>query len=406
MANNRIFSGVRVLDITQYIAGPMMGKLMADLGAEVIKVEVAPRGDMMRHYGAPGGQSTVFLGENRGKKGICFDLKRPEGAELMRDLASHADVLIENWTPGVLAKYGVKYETLGALNPRLIMCSLSGFGQNGPYAHLPGNDLIAFAASGILSMVGYPDDTPLYPGGGSLADSIGGVHGFAAVCAALYHRERTGRGQYIDLSLVDSLTHLTSALITARSFFGAGYKPTRSGAHLPGLTPCGIFKARDGYVAITVLIHQFEEFANLMGKPELAADERFDTPEHRTENRAELIRMVEDWLQTFSTRKEAIALIQRAHILCAPVLDTEAVMNDPHNTARGIFHDLQQPGVGNIKVTKAPFRFSEAEVEVAGPAPRIGEDNEYVLAKILKYPKERIEQLRNAGVLFQGADHL
>ncbi|HKV53798.1 MAG TPA: CoA transferase [Candidatus Binataceae bacterium] len=394
-----IFSGIRVLDLTQYIAGPMMGKLMADLGAEVIKIEVAPLGDMMRYYGPPNGQSTVFLSENRGKKSLCFDLKRPEGVELMRDLVTHADVLIENWTPGVLAKYGVSYETLRPLNPRLIMCSLSGFGQAGPYAHLPGNDLIAFAASGILNMVGYADDSPLYPGGGSLADGIGGVHGFAAVCAALYHRERTGKGQFIDLSLVDSLTHLTSALITTRSLLGPAYKPTRSGAHLIGLTPCGIFKARDGYVAITVLIQQFDIFARLMGKPELVANSRFDTPEHRTENRLELIGIVEEWLQSFPTRDEPIAMIQQAHILCAPVLDTESVMKDRHNTARNIFQEVEQPGVGTLTLPKAPFRFSEADVAVQGSAPLKGEDNERVLAEVLKYPKERIAELVRTGVL-------
>jgi CoA:oxalate CoA-transferase len=397
--NDGIFAGIRVLDLTQYIAGPMMGKLLADLGAEVIKIEIAPRGDMMRYYGPPSGQSTVFLSENRGKRSLCFDLKRAEGTELMRDLVRHADVLIENWTPGVLAKYGVSYDALAPLNPRLIMCSLSGFGQSGPNAHLPGNDLIAFAASGILNMVGYPDDSPLYPGGGSLADSIGGVHGFAAVCAALYHRERTGKGQYLDLALTDSLMHLTSALITTRSLLGADYKPMRSGAHLPGLTPCGIFKARDGYVAITVLIQQFDIFANLIGKPELETDPRFDTPAHRNENRFELIGIVEEWLQSFPSRDEPIALIQGAHILCAPVLDTEGVMSDAHNRARESLQTIDQPGVGKLSLPRAPFRFSEASVEVRGPAPMMGEDNEQILREVLNYSPERIKQLTDSGVV-------
>jgi CoA:oxalate CoA-transferase len=399
--NGGIFSGIRVLDLTQYIAGPMMGKLLADLGAEVIKIEVAPQGDMMRYYGPPSGQSAAFLSENRGKKSLCFDFKRPEGSELMRDLARSADVLLENWTPGVLAKYGISYETLMPLNPRLIMCSLSGFGQTGPHASLPGNDLIAFAASGILNMVGYPDDSPLYPGGGSLADSIGGVHGFAAVCAALYHRERTGKGQYIDLALTDSLMHLTSALITTRSLLGPDYKPIRSGAHLPGLTPCGIFKARDGYVAITVLLQQFDGFAQLMGKPELSVDPRFDTAAHRTENRLELIRVVEEWLQSFPTRDEPIALIQGAHILCAPVLDTEGVMQDRHNRVRGSLQEIDQPGAGKLTLPKAPFRFSGASVAVSGRAPLMGEDNERILSEVLNYPQEKIEQLKNQGVLFK-----
>jgi crotonobetainyl-CoA:carnitine CoA-transferase CaiB-like acyl-CoA transferase len=400
-ANEGIFSGIRVLDLTQYIAGPMIGKLLADLGAEVIKIEVAPQGDMMRYYGPPSGQSAVFLSENRGKKSLCFDLKRPEGTDLMRDLVRHADVVIENWTPGVLAKYGVSYEILAPLNPRLVMCSLSGFGQTGPYAGLPGNDLIAFAASGILNMVGYPDDSPLYPGGGSLADSIGGVHGFAAVCAALYHRERTGKGQYIDLALTDSLMHLTSALIATRSFLGPDYKPMRSGAHLPGLTPCGIFKARDGYVAITVLIQQFDAFAQLMGKPELSVDPRFDTPAHRNQNRLELIKLIEDWLQSFPTRDEPVARIQAAHILCTPVLDIEGVMNDPHNRVRDSLQEIEQPGAGKLTLPRAPFRFSDASVAVRGRAPLMGEDNETILNDILHYPPEKIDRLTREGVLFK-----
>jgi CoA:oxalate CoA-transferase len=399
--NDGIFCGIRILELTQYIAGPMMGKLLSDLGAEVIKIEVAPQGDMMRYYGPPSGQSAAFLSENRGKKSVCFDLKRPAGAELLRDLVRHADILIENWTPGVLAKYGVSYEALAPLNQRLIMCSLSGFGQTGPHAGLPGNDLIAFAASGILNMVGYPDDSPLYPGGGSLADSIGGVHGFAAVCAALYHRERTGKGQYIDLALTDALMHLTSVLISTRSLLGPDYKPMRSGAHLLGLTPCGIFKARDGYVAITVLLQQFDAFAALMGKPELSADPRFDSPAHRTENRLELIRVVEEWLQSFPSRDEPIALIQGAHILCAPVLDTEGVMNDPHNRERNSLQEIDQPGAGMLTLPRAPFRFSEASVAVRGRAPLMGEDNERILSEILGYPREKIEQLTNEGVLFK-----
>jgi crotonobetainyl-CoA:carnitine CoA-transferase CaiB-like acyl-CoA transferase len=401
LESDGIFRGIRVLDLTQYIAGPMMGKLLADLGADVIKIEIAPQGDMMRYYGPPRGQSAVFLSENRGKKSLCFDLKRPEGTELMHDLVRHADVLIENWTPGVLAKYGVSYDLLAPLNPRLVMCSLSGFGQTGPHAGLQGNDLIAFAASGILNMVGYPDDSPLYPGGGSLADSIGGVHGFAAVCAALYHRERTGKGQYIDLALTDSLMHLTSALIATRSVLGAGVKPMRSGAHLPGLTPCGIFKARDGYVAITVLLQQFDTFAQLMGKPELPSDPRFDTPAHRNENRFELIGTVEEWLQSFPSRDEPIALIRRAHILCAPVLDTDGVMNDPHNRQRNSFQEIDQPGAGTITLPRAPFRFSETSVAVRGRAPLMGEDNEEILSEVLAYTPAKIEQLTNRGVLFK-----
>jgi crotonobetainyl-CoA:carnitine CoA-transferase CaiB-like acyl-CoA transferase len=195
--------------------------------------------------------------------------------------------------------------------------------------------------------------------------------------------------------------HLTSALITTRSLLGPGYKPMRSGAHLPGLTPCGIFKARNGYVAITVLLQQFDTFARLMGKPELSSDPRFDSPAHRTENRLELIRIVEEWLQSFPTRDEPVALIQSAHILCAPVLDTEGVMNDPHNRERNSLQEIDQPGAGKLTLPRAPFRFSEASVAVRGRAPLMGEDNERILSEILHYAPDRIEHLTKQGVLFK-----
>ena len=395
-----MFAGLRVLDLTQYIAGPMAGKLMSDLGAEVIKLEIAPRGDMMRHYGPPEGQSAPFLSENRGKKSLCFDLKRPEGGELMRDLVRHADVLIENWTPGVLAKYGVSYEALSPLNPGLIMCSLSGFGQTGPYANRPGNDLIAFAASGILSLVGEPDGPPLYPGTGTLADSIGGVHAFASICAALYHRERTGKGEFIDLALVDALSHLTSVPIAMRSVLGPCYQASRGGAHLAGLTPCGIFRARDGFIAITVLIQQFEMFARLMGRPELPTDPRFDTHEHRNANRLDLVRIVEDWLQSFASSDEPLAMLEEAHILCSLVRETEGVMNDRHNLARGFLQDIDQPGAGRVSLPAAPFHFSGSSVKIRGRVPRLGEDNAWVLREILGYPPEEIARMTHEGILF------
>ena len=194
--------------------------------------------------------------------------------------------------------------------------------------------------------------------------------------------------------------HLTSALITNRSLLGPDYQPMRSGAHLPGLTPCGIFKARDGYVAITVLIQQFDTFARLIGKPELSADSRFDTTAHRNENRLELIRIVEEWLQSFPTRDEPIALIQGAHILCAPVLDTAGVMNDPHNRVRQSLQEIDQPGAGKLTLPRAPFRFSAASVAVRGRAPLMGEDNERILSEVLHYPPDKIEQLTKEEVLF------
>jgi crotonobetainyl-CoA:carnitine CoA-transferase CaiB-like acyl-CoA transferase len=396
---NDIFAGVRVIEIGQYIAAPVAARMMSDMGAEVFKLELPPRGDMMRVYSAPGvGPGVPFIGENRGKKSICIDLKRPEGAEVLRDLVKHSDVLIENYTPGVMAKYGVAYDRFKVVNPRLIMCSISGFGQTGPLANKPGNDLIGQAMSGFLNLVGYPDRPPAYPGA-NLADNGAGVHALAAIASALYFREKTGRGQYIDLSLVECLGHYNSLGIVTHAVSGGRAQQMRSGSHSPGTAPFGIFKARDGYVAISVLINQWETFCQLMGKPELASDPRYDTVEHRVEHQGEVIAMVEEWLQSFDSREQPLAMLERAHIMCAPVLDTPGFIEDEQIRARGLIQPVEHPGIGSIGIPRAPLHYSDARVEIRMRAPMLGEHNESALSAVLGYSQEKIAALNQAGVL-------
>jgi CoA:oxalate CoA-transferase len=396
---DEIFSGVRVIEIGQYIAAPVAAKLMSDMGAEVFKVELPPYGDMMRLYGAPKApQGASFIGDNRGKKSLCIDLKRPEGVGIIRDLVKRVDVLVENFTPGVMAKYGVSYQTLKPLNPRLIMCSISGFGQDGPYASKPGNDLIAQAMSGFLNLVGNPDEAPAYAGA-NMSDNGAGIHALAAIASALYFREKTGRGQYIDLSLVECMGHYNSLGIAVYGASRGEVVPARSGSHSPGATPFGIFKARDGYVALSVLINQWETFAQLIGKPELANDPRFDTNNHRMERREEVNQLVEDWLQSFPSRDEPLALLEQAHILSGPVLDTPGFLNDAQVRAREFIQPVAHPGMGTIGIPKAPFHFSAARVEIRRRAPLLGEHNEEVLSGVLNYDQKQIEDLIAAGVL-------
>ena len=396
-----IFAGVRVLEIGQYIAAPVAARMMSDMGAEVFKVELPPRGDMMRVYGAPGvAPGTPFIGENRGKKSVCIDLKRPEGMAVLRDLVRHSDVLVENYTPGVLGKYGVTYQNLKAVNARLIMCSISGFGQTGPLTNKPGNDLIGQAMSGFLNLVGYPDRPPAYPGA-NLADNGAGIHALAAIASALYFREKSGRGQYIDLSLVECLGHYNSMGIVMQSVTGGRAKQTRAGSHSPGTAPFGVFKARDGYVALSVLINQWEKFTELMGRPELGADPRYDTVEHRVEHQAEVNAMVEQWLQSFESRATPIAMLEKAHIMCAPVLDTPGFINDPQIAARGLIQQIDQPGIGPIKLPKAPLHYSDARVEIRMRAPLLGEHNEAALSAVAGYSADQIAALKKSGVLHQ-----
>jgi CoA:oxalate CoA-transferase len=393
-----IFSGIRLIEFSQWVSGPMMAKMMADLGADVIKLELPPAGDNMRVPVMRGGWGASFVSENRGKKSVCLNIKQAAGAAIARDLIAHADVFMENFTPGVVAKYGLGYEALREINPRLIMCSISGFGQNGPDAHRPGNDLIAQAAGGLLNLVGNPDGPPLYPGV-NIGDCTGGLSAFGAVTAALLYRERTGVGQYIDISLVECLAYLNSLGMVATDMAQGAYKQMRAGGHSTGLAPFGIFKATGGYVAISVLAYQWEIFANAIGRPELADDARFNTPARRMENQPLVLQIVESWLQSFPSRAEPLAILERAHILSTPVADTEEVINREQTRVRGFIQELDHPGAGPVGIPRTPFHFSKTPSVIPRRAPFLGEHNEAVLSELLGFSRERVDALTAVGIL-------
>jgi crotonobetainyl-CoA:carnitine CoA-transferase CaiB-like acyl-CoA transferase len=375
--------------------------MMSDMGAEIIKIELAPRGDLTRVYPyIKAGQSGGFIQHNRGKQSVCVDLKKPEAVEIVKSLVPQVDVVIENFSPGTLAKYGFDYEELKKLNPRLIMCSISGFGQDGPFANRPGNDTVAQAMSGLMHLTGDPQGSPTYVGI-YIADENAGIHGLAAVCAALYYREKTGVGQHIDLSLVESLFHLHDTAIQFYVLSEGELNPTRFGAHHYAIAPCGIFKTRDGYVVIAVLVHQWDIFTQAIGKPELTHDPRFATPDARVEHRFELVKILEEWLQSFPTRDEPLAILEKVRILSAPVLDIAEVINHPQIKARGAMQDVPHPGIGPVALPKSPFRFSETTVEIRGRAPLLGEHNESVLSRYLGLSADRIAVLTQSGVLVQ-----
>ncbi|MBI3246690.1 MAG: CoA transferase [Deltaproteobacteria bacterium] len=396
-----VLSGVRVLDFGHYIAAPILTRMMSDMGAEIIKIELAPRGDLTRVYPyIKAGQSGGFIQHNRGKQSVCVNLQKPEAVEIIEGLVPQVDVVIENFSPGTLAKYGFGYDALKQLNPRLIMCSISGYGQDGPYAQRPGNDTVAQAMSGLMHLTGDPNGSPTYVGI-YIADENAGIHGLAAVCAALYYREKTGIGQYIDLSLVESLFHLHDTALQFYVLSDGELNPTRFGAHHYAIAPCGIFKARDGYMVIAVLVHQWEVFVQAIGKSELLQDGRFATPDARVEHRFELVKILEDWLQSFSTRDEPLAILEKVRILSAPVLDIAQIVNHPQMKARGAMQDVPHPGIGPVALPKSPFRFSETTVEIRSRAPLLGEHNEKILSHYLGYSPERIVALTQSGALVQ-----
>jgi len=395
-----IFSGIRMIEFSQWVSGPMMAKMMADLGAEVIKLELPPTGDNMRVPVMKAGWGASFISENRGKKSVCLNVKTAEGAAIARELIARSDVFMENFTPGVVAKYGLGYETLRTLNPRLIMCSISGFGQNGPDAHRPGNDLIAQAAGGLLNLVGNPDGPPLYPGV-NIGDCTGGLSAFAAVSAALFYRERTGVGQYIDIALVECLAYLNSLGMVAYNLSQGAFRQHRAGGHSTGLAPFGIFKATGGYVAISVLAYQWGTFANAIGRPELADDPRFNTPSRRMENQPAVVEIVEGWLQSFPNRDEPLAILERAHILSTPVATTADIVDSAQMRTRGFFQEVTHPGAGPIGIARTPFHFSETPTAIARRAPMLGEHNQAVLSDVLGFSKDRIVALTGAGILVE-----
>jgi crotonobetainyl-CoA:carnitine CoA-transferase CaiB-like acyl-CoA transferase len=387
-------AGVRVLEIAQFFAGPMVGRMMVDLGAEVIKLERAPLGDLIRQgQGDPG-----FIWWNRGKQSICVNIQSPEGSALVHVLVRHVDVVIENFSPGVLPKYGLGYETLREVNPRLIMCSISGFGQTGPYSRRPGNDTVSQAMSGLTYLTGYPDRPPCYTGI-YIADQSGGVNGLAAILAALYYREKTGIGQYIDLSLVECLFHLHDTPLKGYIFSHGEFNPERSGSHRNETVPCGIFKANGGYIVMTVMPHQWERFVGVLNIPDLLYDPRFADYDMRTENRFALIEIIENWLQGFPSMAEPLQLFEDNHILAAPVQSLAEVVNDPHMKARGAMQECHYPEFGNVLLPKLPFHFSETPVGFDPRTPMMGEDNAAVLGRHLGLSEGKIQAFMDSGVL-------
>jgi CoA:oxalate CoA-transferase len=398
-------AGVRVIDFTNYIAGPIATRFLADMGAEVIKVELPPRENPMhpRFTTGPGASVSVsFALWNRGKKSVCLDFHKPQGLHITRELVRRADVVVENFSPGVMERAGLSYEDLRKVNPGIVMVSVSGCGQTGPIARRPGNDHVAQALSGVMDLTGYPDRPPALPGY-FIADNNGGVHGAIAVCAALFRRERTGRGQHIDISMVEALFHLHDmGLVQHLASHGAS-EPVRMGSHHPSTSPCGVFEARDGYVVITSLVHHWEHFAKIIGKPELLDDPRFNPHTVRVQNRLELVPIIEEWLKSFPSRDDALKILNANHILAAPVLSVAQAMEQPQFKERGFIQNVEHPVIGDLPLPTSPLRFSESATGIAGPAPLLGEHNFSVLSSYLGYSAEQVEELTRLGIMMREA---
>ncbi len=396
-----MLAGYKVLDFTQIVAGPTTTRLLAEMGAEVIKVEQAPKGDPARLNGIlKKGRSGYFIQHNVCKQSLCVNLKTEEGRDIVRGLIPHMDVVVENYSPGAIKRLGFAYEELQELNPRIIMCSISALGQTGPLSHVPGYDFIAQAYSGFNEVTGERGRAPAMPQA-AIGDVSTGVHAFGAIACALLHRERTGEGQYIDVSLLDAYIHSHDFTIQSHSASGGKFVPTRSGAHHMGLAPCGIFQAKDGFVVIVgALDHQWQGVARTIGHPEFVEDPRFRTNRDRVHHKKELIQAIEAWLDTMPNREEAVAALHRERVPAAPVLTIPEVVNHPHLLEREAIRPIQDKVLGDFVLPGFPFRFSSsARTDAPFEAPDLGEHNESVLRNYLAYTADQLERLAQDGIL-------
>jgi crotonobetainyl-CoA:carnitine CoA-transferase CaiB-like acyl-CoA transferase len=402
-----ILEGIRILDFTQWLAGPQATRLMVDLGAEVLKIELPPKGEHSRNIrivpkdGKDGALPSYFTMHNRGKKSLCIDVKTPEGQAIVKDLIKVSDVLFENFTPGIMAHYGLTYDVVSQVNPRIIMCSVSTYGQEGPYSRRIGNDLVALAAGGILHMLGDPDGYPAYPGS-AIGDHMGALNAFGSICAALFHRERTGEGQHIDLALVDCAYNAHDWALAAYSVTDGEVDPQRGGTQRTGAFPYGSFKSKDGYIAIGLITDgHWETMVKRMGREELLASPEFKTNRWRIQNADALRVVIEEWLQSLPSDKEAIRILaDDLRLPAAPILSVGQFARDPHLSARMI-EKTPIPGQGDILLFKSPHKFSKTPPEIPGLASHLGEHNEPILREVLGYDAERVQALREKGILIE-----
>ena len=402
-------SHVRVLDLSRVLAGPWAGQNLADLGAEVIKVERPGAGDDSRAFGPPWVKdvqgrdtkdSAYYTSANRGKKSITIDISKPEGQKLVRDLAKISDVLIENYKFGDLARYGLAYEDLKKINPGLVYCSVTGFGQTGPYRDRPGYDFMIQGMGGMMSVTGEPDDAP---GGGPqragvpVADIITGMYASIAICAALAHRAETGVGQQLDLALLDSQIALLAYQNT--NYFSTGKSPKRIGNLHPNIVPYQPFRTKDGSVILACgNDNLYRKFCQAAGCPELADDPRFASNGKRVENRAELTRLLQS-IFSGKTTHEWVELLEGAGVANGPINDVAQVFEEPQVKARGVRIELDHPVAGRLPMVASPMRFSATPLEHRLAPPVLGQHTDEVLRDVLRLDGGAIAKLRAGGVI-------
>ena len=397
-------SHIRVLDLTRVLAGPWCAQTLADFGADVIKVERPGAGDDTRHWGPPylkdadgadTAEAAYYLAANRNKRSVTIDIATPEGQQIVRELAAQSDVVLENYKVGQLKKYGLDYEALRAVKPDLVYCSVTGFGQTGPYAHRAGYDFIVQGIGGFMSITGERDGEP---GGGpqkagvAIADLATGLYSTIAVLAALAHRDRTGEGQYIDMALLDVQVALLANMNT--NFLASGKPPVRWGNAHPNIVPYQTFQTRDGWIIVAVGNDgQFRKFVEAGGRPELADDERFATNPSRVRHRDTLVPILAEMVKA-RDKADWIGALEAAGVPCGPINDLDEVFDNEQVVARGMQVSLPHPCGADVKLVRNPIRMSATPPDARTAPPLLGAQTEDVLRDMLGYDDVRIAALK------------
>ena len=402
-------AGLRVLDLSRVLAGPWAGQLLADLGADVVKVERPAAGDDTRAWGPPWvkdedgdetGESAYYLSANRNKRSVTIDIESAEGRALVTQMATRADIVIENFKVGGLARYGLDYATLSGLNPRLIYCSITGFGQTGPYAARPGYDFLIQAMGGLMSLTGRPDGAagagPVKVGV-ALTDVMTGLYATIAIMAALAHRTRTGVGQQVDLALLD--VQVATLANQASNYLVGGVAPGRMGNAHPNIVPYQDFPSADGYLIIAVGNDlQFGKLCQTLGQPEWHADQRFASNPQRVKHRAALVALITSVTVTRSTATW-IALMEQAGVPCGPINTLDQVFADPQVKARGMRIDMAHPLAGSVPLVANPIRLSASPVRYERAPPTLGQHTDEVLAHWLELDAAAIADCRAKKII-------
>ncbi len=394
-----LLDGIRVVDLTRVLAGPYCTMILGDLGAEVIKIEHPERGDDTRHWGPPfveGGQSAYFLCANRNKRSLTLNLKSEKGLRILKELVEVSDIVVENFRVGTLERWGLSYEELQRLRSGVIYCSITGYGYTGPYRDRPGYDFMAQAQSGFMSVNGPVAGEP-YRAGVAIADLAAGIFASNAIMASLFARERTGEGQRIDISLLDSMVALMSYV--ASNYLVSGESPQRYGNAHPNIVPYQEFKTRDGYIALAAgNDRQWSILCEAIGHPEWAKDERFSTNPKRLEYREVLVKQVNEEI----VRRDStywLSLFEKIGIPAAPINDMANTFSDPQVQARNLRWEVPHPTAGTVPLVASPLNIPTSPAQVRHPPPLLGQHTDEILSELLAYDQDSIQSLREQGAI-------